>query len=128
MSLEETNANLATTTSPSLKWYEFYEVRTVGRALGSVLSVIGLTTLSSAFLTFRSLARTNKPATWILGLGSLILGIYMRKRKYWKDPVAVAEYRQCIINARLSKSLREFGWDGVLKRTCYCLQSKDFFF
>jgi len=118
---------LVVSTLPPLKWYEFYEIRAVGKVLGGLLSLGGIASIASAFFKLRNAAPAAKAAVFVSGTVSFVLGIIMQRRKYWKDPIAVAEYRRAIATSRLSHSLKEFGWDGVLRGACISNTSTDIF-
>lgn len=112
--------------APTLEWYQFYEKRVVGRALG-----LGLIGASSA-----ALLAVFKPWTWFSGPSTnrkalkksssytvlpaalsviaLVVGIRLRTRKYFKDPVALKEYLELYHNSSFSIAFKDLGgWEGL---------------
>lgn len=125
----------------TLPWYQFYERRSLGRALGLGLIAGGASTfamLSKPWTWFSTAvvptSASNKKASlvWIpmsLSVVALITGIRLRIRKYYKDPEAVREYIHLFHNSSFSTAFKELdSWDGLLRSTSLVELTKTPFF
>lgn len=114
-----------------LVWYQFLEKRSVGRGIGVGLLAVSATSFSLLFRPwtwFSSRANTVKssqiPAVYkvlpvVIGIASLVAGLRLRTKKYFKDPEAMREYVQLYHNECFAEAFKQLGgWDDLSRGTC----------
>jgi hypothetical protein len=111
---------------PKLQWYQFYEYRALGRAMGLGLIGVGSATLFALakpwawFNPPRKAKKASKHKSSLvfiptaLSIIALVVGIRLRVRRYFKDPEALREYIQQYHNSAFSIAFRSMGgWDNL---------------
>lgn len=111
-----------------LAWYQFLEKRSMGRGIGIGLLAVSATSFSlllrpwTWFSTRGSTTIPSQvPAAYkilpvAIGLVSLVAGLRLRTKKYFKDPEAMREYVQLYHNECFAEAFKQLGeWDGICR-------------
>jgi hypothetical protein len=100
----------------SPRWYEIHEQQSLGRFLGGLSASVGAVGLGLSLI-----GRTEKRGI-VAAVGAALsgLGIWLLRKKYFRDPEALRAYLLKFKQLSILSNLQEFGWESIFQGTPYC--------